>query len=219
MARIVKKDSSKKKELLKETTIEEEKWKGLEKKIWTGAEFGFYVILIAFTIFAVGFRASSLLEDNKDLDNAKYIENNNNSIYINLADQCNDLNNCSINTELDYHDSSIVLEYDAQDGVGVLNLDGLNLNFSPIKELAILSNGYLATFTNQDDINKITYYNLNGDVIKEFNTKLASNGRLDSNTGVYAVCNTQKLEVVKYTILNNGEFNEELLGNYNSDEC
>ena len=82
----------------------------------------------------------------------------------------------------------------------------------------ILDNGYVATFT-IGDINSINYYSSNGELIKTFATKLNSSGRLDSNTGVYAVCNSKKLEIAKYTIKDDGEFVEELMGNYNSDQC
>ena len=41
-----KKSNVKKKDLVREVNKEsEEKWKGLENKVWTVAEFGFYVIL------------------------------------------------------------------------------------------------------------------------------------------------------------------------------
>lgn len=211
------KDKKKKKDVKNDSLlVTDEKWRGLENKFWTVVEFGYYTILIVFTIYAVGFRTAGILNRNVIIDTEKHLEDNN-TIYYNLSKYCTDLNNCSINNEIT-NNNGVNLAYVAQDGVGTLNFNGKNVVVSPVNELAILDNGYVATFT-IGDINSINYYSSNGELIKTFATKLNSSGRLDSNTGVYAVCNSKKLEIAKYTIKDDGEFVEELMGNYNSDQC
>lgn len=218
-----KKSNVKKKDLVREVNKEsEEKWKGLENKVWTVAEFGFYVILMAFTIFAVGYRSSALMNSKNGYvvnPDAKYIESGYDTVYYDIANQCEDLDDCIINSEVNYQNSSLVIDYVVQNGLATLDIGDFNISIDPINEFAVLKNGYIATFATGSESNIITYYDTNGDLVKEFETKLTSSGKLDSNVGVYAVCNNKKLDVVKYTIQSDGNFFEELIGSENSDQC
>lgn len=222
MTRGQKKSDIKKKDLIREVNKEsEEKWKGLESKLWTVAEFGFYVVLIAATIFTVGFRSSTLLsKKNYIVDpGSMHIIDKNNTVYYNVTDNCSDINNCEISTDANYKGDNINIYLSVERGAGVLKINNVILNVGPISEFAILNNGFVATFTIGEDENYINYYNNEGNLIKEYKTKLASVGKLDSDVGVYAVCNNEKMDVVKYTVKNNSDFFEELIGSYQSDQC
>ena len=211
MTRKKKTSIKKEKDLIRDKLIEsEEKCRGLDNKLWIVAEFGFYIILIAFTIFAVGYDAANLMSKSTIDGEARHIEDNSDTIYYNLTRTCSDLDNCSIYSDIN-NVAGVNVGYTSQAGVGTLHFNNTNVTISPITELAILSNGYVATFTIKSSGNSITYYRTDGEIVKTFSTKLTSSGKLDSNTGVYAVCNSKKLEVVKYSIINSGEFSEELI--------
>ncbi len=218
-----KKSNTKKRDLVKEVNMEsEEKWRGLENKVWTVAEFGFYVVLFTFTVFAIGYRSSALINGKNgyiDDQGAKYIEAGNETVYYNVANQCSDLDNCSISYEASYQNSNVDIKYNMEDGTGSLKVNKITIDTNPVTEFALLKNGYVATFITRDDTNKISYYDNEGKLVREYRTILKSNGKLDSEVGIYAVCNNRKTEIVKYTIQSDGNFFEELIGSYYSDQC
>ena len=197
----------------------EEKWKGLENKVWVVAEFGYYVVLIAFTLLAVGFRANTLLNDRIRNSGSKYIESNYNTIYYNLSNNCNDLNNCMLDLNEVYQGEELSIHYESIEGNGILDVDGVSIETSPISELAILENGYIATFGEGNENYLVSYYNSNGELIKEYQTNLSSTGKLDSNVGIYATCNGDKLDVIKYSIRDGNYFDEELISSDTNAKC
>ena len=197
----------------------EEKWKGLENKVWVVAEFGYYVVLIAFTLLAVGFRANTLLNDRIRNSGSKYIESNYNTIYYNVSNNCNDLNNCMLDLNEIYQGEELSIHYEAIEGNGILDVDGVSIETSPISELAILENGYIATFGEGNENYLVSYYNSNGELIKEYQTNLSSTGKLDSTVGIYATCNGDKLDVIKYSIRDGDYFDEELISSDTNAKC
>ena len=197
----------------------EEKWKGLENKVWVVAEFGYYVVLIAFTLLAVGFRANTLLNDRIRNSGSKYIESNYNTIYYNVSNNCNDLNNCMLDLNEIYQGEELSIHYEAIEGNGILDVDGVSIETSPISELAILENGYIATFGEGNENYLVSYYNSNGELIKEYQTNLSSTGKLDSTVGIYATCNGDKLDVIKYSIRDGNYFDEELISSDTNAKC
>ena len=197
----------------------EEKWKGLENKVWVVAEFGYYVVLFAFTLLAVGFRANTLLNDRIRNSGSKYIESNYNTIYYNVSNNCNDLNNCMLDLNEIYQGEELSIHYEAIEGNGILDVDGVSIETSPISELAILENGYIATFGEGNENYLVSYYNSNGELIKEYQTNLSSTGKLDSTVGIYATCNGDKLDVIKYSIRDGNYFDEELISSDTNAKC
>ena len=197
----------------------EEKWKGLENKVWVVAEFGYYVVLIAFTLLAVGFRANTLLNDRIRNSGSKYIESNYNTIYYNVSNNCNDLNNCMLDLNEIYQGEELSIHYEAIEGNGILDVDGVSIETSPISELAILENGYIATFGEGNENYLVSYYNSNGELIKEYQTNLSSTGKLDSTVGIYATCNGDNLDVIKYSIRDGNYFDEELISSDTNAKC
>ena len=213
----------KKKELVKEVNKEsEEKWKGLENKVWTVAEFGYYVILIAFTIFAIGFRSSELMNGSSryiDDTSSRYITNQFDTFYYNVANQCSDLDNCLVKTEANFQNKVVDIYYNSLNGCGILEIGEAEISVGSISEFAMLKNGYIATFTTNSGNNLISYYDSQGNLVREFVTTLDSSGKLDSDVGIYAVCNNGKIETVKYSLKSDGNFDEELVGTYSSNQC
>ena len=197
----------------------EEKWKGLENKVWVVAEFGYYVVLIAFTLLAVGFRANTLLNDRIGNSGSKYIESNYNTIYYNLSNNCNDLNNCMLDLNEIYQGEELSIHYESVEGNGILDVDGVSIETSPISELAILENGYIATFGEGNENYLVSYYNSNGELVKEYQTNLSSTGKLDSTVGIYATCNGGNLDVIKYSIRDGDYFDEELISSDTNAKC
>lgn len=197
----------------------EEKWKGLENKVWVVAEFGYYVVLIAFTLLAVGFRANTLLNDRIGNSGSKYIESNYNTIYYNLSNNCNDLNNCMLDLNEIYQGEELSIHYESVEGNGILDVDGVSIETSPISELAILENGYIATFGEGNENYLVSYYNSNGELVKEYQTNLSSTGKLDSTVGIYATCNGDNLDVIKYSIRDGNYFDEELISSDTNAKC
>lgn len=197
----------------------EEKWKGLENKVWVVAEFGYYVVLIAFTLLAVGFRANTLLNDRIRSSGSKYIESNYNTIYYNVSNNCNDLNNCMLDLNEIYQGEELSIHYESIEGNGILDVDGVSIETSPISELAILENGYIATFGEGNENYLVSYYNSNGELIKEYQTNLSSTGKLDSTVGIYATCNGDNLDVIKYSIRDGDYFDEELISSDTNAKC
>ena len=197
----------------------EEKWKGLENKVWVVAEFGYYVVLIAFTLLAVGFRANTLLNDRIRNSGSKYIESNYNTIYYNLSNNCNDLNNCMLDLNEIYQGEELSIHYESIEGNGILDVDGVSIETSPISELAILENGYIATFGEGNENYLVSYYNSNGELVKEYQTNLSSTGKLDSTVGIYATCNGDNLDVIKYSIRDGNYFDEELISSDTNAKC
>jgi len=197
----------------------EEKWKGLENKVWVVAEFGYYVVLIAFTLLAVGFRANTLLNDRIGNSGSKYIESNYNTIYYNLSNNCNDLNNCMLDLYEIYQGEELSIHYESVEGNGILDVDGVSIETSPISELAILENGYIATFGEGNENYLVSYYNSNGELVKEYQTNLSSTGKLDSTVGIYATCNGDNLDVIKYSIRDGNYFDEELISSDTNAKC
>jgi len=197
----------------------EEKWKGLENKVWVVAEFGYYVVLIAFTLLAVGFRANTLLNDRIGNSGSKYIESNYNTIYYNLSNNCNDLNNCMLDLNEIYQGEELSIHYESIEGNGILDVDGVSIETSPISELAILENGYIATFGEGNENYLVSYYNSNGELVKEYQTNLSSTGKLDSTVGIYATCNGDNLDVIKYSIRDGNYFDEELISSDTNAKC
>ena len=197
----------------------EEKWKGLENKVWVVAEFGYYVVLIAFTLLAVGFRANTLLNDRIRNSGSKYIESNYNTIYYNVSNNCNDLNNCMLDLNEIYQGEELSIHYESIEGNGILDVDGVSIETSPISELAILENGYIATFGEGNENYLVSYYNSNGELIKEYQTNLSSTGKLDSTVGIYATCNGDNLDVIKYSIRDGNYFDEELISSDTNAKC
>ncbi len=217
-----KKSDSKKKDLVRAVNKEsEEKWKGLENKVWVVAEFGFYVVLLAFTIFAVGYNSGALLNSKKVIEETepKYVETGYETIYYDVANQCSDLDNCMIELEENYQGSEISIHYDVANGVGALVIGDINVSTKAISEFALLKNGYVATFGTNDNNNLITYYDVQGNVAKEYETVLSSTGKLDSDVGVYAICSNNKLNVIRYNIQSDGNFYEETINSENNTRC
>ena len=118
-----------------------------------------------------------------------------------------------------YQGEELSIHYESIEGNGILDVDGVSIETSPISELAILENGYIATFGEGNENYLVSYYNSNGELIKEYQTNLSSTGKLDSTVGIYATCNGDKLDVIKYSIRDGDYFDEELISSDTNAKC
>ncbi len=196
-------------------------WKSLDNKTWIVAEFTFYIVLFTFTVFAIGTRYPYMMHENDGLapgDTSRNIEANYDSLRYDINNLCNDLMNCSINVSEQYQGEDIDIIYNVSNGSGVLSIDNVSIDTESINEFALLDNGYIATFTAADN-NIIAYYDKSGSLIKKITTTLSSMGNLSNNTGVYATCNGSRRDVIKYTILSDGSFEETLVGSFDDISC
>ena len=98
MTKTDSKKENKKKDLVREVNKKEGIWKALENKTWMVAEFGVYILLLGFTIFAVGYYTPSALE-RSSLE--KKIESDSDSMYYNLEYYCDNIYDSQANVDDD----------------------------------------------------------------------------------------------------------------------
>ena len=214
---MTKKDSKrekKEKDLVREVNKDDGIWKAVENKSWLVLEFGIYILLLGFTVFAVGYYTPSVL--NKNLGGSKHLEGGYNTIYYNLTRYCDNVYDCVV--ELDEDDS---ISYISDGETYKLEVNDASIDLEqPIEEFAVLENDYIATFELvNNEMSKITYYNSDGEEIRTFTTLLSSMGRLDSMNGTYSQCNNGNIEIHEYEMNAVGSFTDEIVGQYESSVC
>ncbi len=214
---MAKKDSikDKKKDLEREVNKDDSNiWKAAANKSWSIVEFGVYIVLLAFTIFAVGYYVPTVL--NKTEPTARFIDSDYDSLYFKLDDYCDNIYDCVVELEEDDQ-----VSYVANADTYELSVNDVTINLeNPVEEFAVLKNDFIATFEVYDGSEYlITYYNGSGEIVKQYKTLLSSMGKLNQMNGTYATCNDNELEVKEYQILSEGTFKESVTGSFESPIC
>ena len=213
---MAKKDSikDKKKDLEREVLKEESIWKAAANKSWSIVEFGVYILLFGFTLFAVGYYVPFALHRTGPA--AHYIEGDYDSLYFRLGDYCENIYDCVV--EFDEKDA---VSYVADGETYELSVNDITINLeNPVEEFAVLRNKFIATFELYDGNEYIiSYYNNNGELVKKYNTLLSSMGKLNYMNGTYATCSNNELEVREYDISSQGTFSENVIGTFESPKC
>ena len=135
---------------------------------------------------------------------------------FNLKDYCSNIYDCVV--EFDEEDQ--VTYYTGNEGYE-LTVNNVTIKLeNPVEEFAVLKNDFIATFGIYDGSEHIiSYYNKNGELVKRYSTLLDSMGKLDSMSGMYAVCSNNTLEVKNYKIMSQGTFVEEVVGTFEDSGC
>ena len=213
---MAKKDSvkDKKKDLEREVNKEDSIWKAAANKSWSILEFGIYILLFGFTVFAVGYYVPIAL--NKTDVASHNIEGEYDSLYFNVNDYCDNIYDCIVELDEDKQ-----ISYVANENVYELSINDVNIMLeNPAKEFAVLNNDFIATFEVYDGNEYfITYYNGSGELVRRYSTLLSSMGKLSSMRGTYAQCSNNQLEVRDYQISAQGTFREDIIGTFDSEDC
>lgn len=227
------KKKAKKKDVDKEVLKDDEKWYGLEKKFWTVVEFGVYAILLTFTSMAIGYEYNTVINSNKGSiiidDDIKGIGVENGSSFMySISDICTDESSCNSNIAAYYKGDNIDVHYDNANNKVTLIIGTTELKpANNLKEFAKLSNGFIATVEEINDVSsRIVYYDEYGNELKNYVTFLGSTGKLDSMSGIYGTCvpkgtyNSDKtLNIIQYNIDENGSFIENNIATFDKTNC
>jgi hypothetical protein len=132
---------------------------------------------------------------------------------------------CNASLEAQYKGKELEIKYTSNEEetnliVGNTKLEGLN----PLKQFAVLSNGFIATVENENGKNSIVkYYNKEGKEVHSYTTNLDVSENLASNKGVYGSCtineDKQILEIIEYEITDEGLVNEKTIGTFEDANC
>lgn len=225
------KNSKKGKDVTKEVLKEDEKWYGLEKKFWSVVEFGVYVVLLTFTAIAIGAQYQSL-EGNKNViidEDSKQMALEDMEGLSYLVDELCESEKCETTFTAQYKGKDLNIKYESNTAGTFLTIGDTKIeSASPLREFALLSNGFIATVEDdEENTSLVRYYNNAGTEVHTFTTSLDITNDLASTKGVYSTCtvperstgNDHTLNIVEYEISEEGLFTENVIGSFENTNC